>query len=92
MSQPFLDEYKMFINNRTTRINTDDVIKNAEYIKLSHESIALYHSIFDNLPQDYKDLISDYENTLNLMRSISDDTMYEHGLRDGMKLRIILFQ
>jgi len=82
----------MFISNRTIRINSSAVINNPEYISLSNRSNELYHDLIKHLPDSHKNLLSEYEHTLNSMRAISDDYMYENGLIDGIKLRITLLQ
>ena len=92
MLDSFLDEFRMFINNRTIRINSTDVINNAEYINLSNKSNDLYYEILKVLPNSHKCLLGEYEHALNSMRAISDDYMYENGLIDGIKLRITLIQ
>ena len=88
----FLDEYRMFINNRTVRIKHSEVINNAEYIRLSNKITEIYHEIAKHLPEDNKDLLDEYESTINLMRAITDDLMYEHGFKDAIRLRIIFSQ
>ena len=92
MLDSFLDEFRMFISNRTIRINSSDVINNAQYINLSNKSNDLYHEIIKYLPYNRKYLLGEYEHTLNSMRAISDDLMYENGLIDGVKLRITFMQ
>lgn len=88
----FLDEYKLFINNRTLRIKNSEVMNNAEYIKLSNKNTKIYHEIAKHLPETHKSLLNEYESTINLMRAITDDLMYEHGLRDVIWLIITLSQ
>jgi len=59
---------------------------------LSNESNIIYHEIINLLPDSQKHLLGEYENALNSMRAISDDLMYENGLKDGIRLRITFMQ
>lgn len=88
MSISFVDAFRVFINTRTIKLNSEIVMKDSEFIKLSNKSSEIYHEIFSLLPESHKQLIGEYEETLNLMRAISDDIMYEHGIKDGV---ILLF-
>jgi len=64
---------------------------NPEYMELSETSIRLYNEIHRQLPGNSQTLLCEYEQIMNLKMAIAHDVMYEHGLKDGIRLRFRLF-
>lgn len=85
MKKNFKSAFKDFINDRAFEICNDILIDDDNYNKLTNECITLYNTIRDNLPQDIKYLIDDYESSASLIDGIILEVMYNRGFMDGIE-------
>ncbi|HBF39048.1 MAG TPA: hypothetical protein DDW50_17235 [Firmicutes bacterium] len=90
MVRSFKGSLKKFIEDRVDEIGNKFVIKNKEYKKLADYSTKVHYQIRDNLPDNIKKLIGEYETINTSMQCISEEIMYEQGFIDGIRSNEII--
>lgn len=90
MFQNFKGSLKKFIEDRVDEIGNKFVIKNKKYKELADYSTKVHHQIKDNLPDQVKKLIGEYETINTSMQCISEEIMYEQGFIDGIRSKRII--
>ncbi|OKP94729.1 hypothetical protein [Paenibacillus sp. P32E] len=62
-----------------------------EYKQLIVECNQLFNELISFLPQDYKQLLQNYDTSTTLLQGIAETLMYKQGLKDGIHLNKLLF-
>jgi len=90
MLKNFGQAFNDFISDRTTHIGDNVLIYEKEYIEMSDKLTLLYKSIKELLPDGSKHLIDEYECTANCQLVVTEEVVYQQGLKDGIELKNIL--
>lgn len=80
-----MDEaFKAFMGQRIQDCYTNNVLKDAEHQKWSHQLSSLHKEIIDILGPEHEGLIFDYDLAEGLRFGIEQDASYRQGFSDGM--------
>ncbi|WP_163855438.1 hypothetical protein [Paenibacillus elgii] len=82
--------FKQFITNRTDAIGRTSLKELGKYNELNSYCIKLFKDIYNQLPDDSKMLLYEYECKSNILQGLAETIMYEQGLKDGVSLSRIL--
>jgi hypothetical protein len=61
MFQNYKTNLKKFIKDRVNYIDNNIVIKDEKYHELVEQSIKIYYQIRNTLPEQYRELLEEYE-------------------------------
>ncbi|HYF75264.1 MAG TPA: hypothetical protein VD757_01645 [Candidatus Nitrosocosmicus sp.] len=64
----------------------EGIKNNSEYAKLVDKSIEIHNKLKNILTGEDPELLIEYESTLAAIQSISEETAYKLGLKDGISL------
>jgi uncharacterized protein YbbC (DUF1343 family) len=90
MFQNYKTNLKKFIKDRVNYIDNNIVIKDEKYHELVEQSIKIYYQIRNTLPEQYRELLEEYESINSEMGCISEKIVYKQGFIDGIILNEII--
>jgi hypothetical protein len=90
MSQNYKTNFKKMITDKVFYIDDNIIIKDKNYHELIDQSIKIHCQIRDTLPDQYKELIDEYESINSEMGCISEKIIYKQGFIDGIILNEII--
>lgn len=76
--------------NRITDIGSTVMANNERYQELRERSISIFAQIRDLLPAEHKSLLIEYEEVNSEELCITEEIMYQQGLKDGASLQKFL--
>lgn len=77
-------------DERSNHISTYLKSHHDQFKTLSHKCTDYFNILKTTLPEDAHDLLFQYEDLMNYLRSISQDFIYKQGLKDGAQLLKLL--
>ncbi len=80
------DSFDSFALDRATSLSTHLSTTHTQYINLSKKCLEYFQEIKEHLPEHVQPILFEYEESISLLNSISQDFMYIHGLKDGSRL------
>jgi archaellum component FlaC len=78
------------IENRLTSIDSEVLISDEEYRRISNEATKLIKELKRIIPKEYETLILEINRLISYQQTIAQIIMYKQGLRDGLQLKDIL--
>lgn len=85
------ETFQILTDERANHISTYLRAHHDQFRLLSHKSAGYFNTLKTNLPDDFHDLLFQYEEHVNYLHSISQDLIYKQGLKDGAGLVKYLF-
>ncbi len=80
------DSFNSFALDRATTLSTHLSTTHSQYINLSKKCLEYFQVVKENLPEHIQPTLFEYEESISLLNSISQDFMYTQGSKDGTRL------
>ena len=81
--------FHQFMSIRMDEIGSSHLASLREYQLLMKECTQLLEHISNQIPAEVQQLFLTYEEKITLVQGLTESTMYEQGLKDGLKLHYI---
>jgi hypothetical protein len=82
--------FNQFISIRMEYIADSVLHQSNDYKQSILECNQLFQDLQENLPQQYKEILQDYDTNTTLLQGIAESLMYKQGLKDGYRLKQML--
>lgn len=83
--------FQILTDERANHVSSHLRAHHDQFKLLSHKCRDYFNTLKTNLPDDFHDLLFQYEEHMNYLHSISQDLIYKQGLKDGAGLIKYLF-
>lgn len=87
MLKSFKETFGDFMLDRTIEIGDNVLMHNEEYKQIGNKADELFHQIKKLLPKKQQHLMLDLESYYNDKMTLSQDIIYEQGLKDGIEIK-----
>ncbi|AKG33627.1 hypothetical protein [Paenibacillus durus] len=82
--------FNQFLSARMEYIANSILSNCNEYRQLIEECNQLFLTLMTDLPQEYKEMLQNYDTSTALLQGIAETLMYKQGLKDGISLNRFL--